>query len=178
MRCRRPASLDTALPRIHDPTAPSANALSQVEPGSFLTLHYCLRSDGGEPLVDTFGLAPATLSLGTGELAPAMEARLVGLAAGDRASFELPPGAAFGERSAELVRRVKRSALAAAAAGDGDDDDEDYAVGDVVRFPAPGGVATVAGIVREVDADSIVFDFNHPFAGRAVTFDVHVVGVL
>lgn len=148
--------------------------MSHVEPGSFLTLHYCLRSDGGEPFVDTFGLAPATLSLGTGELAPAMEARLVGLAEGDRASFALAPGEAFGERSALLVQRLNRAALAAATCSD----EGDYAVGDVVRFPAPGGDATVAGIVREVDDDTIVFDFNHPLAGRAVTFDVHVVGVL
>ena len=34
----------------------------------------------GVAVVDTFGTPPATLSLGTGELAPAMEARLIGLA--------------------------------------------------------------------------------------------------
>jgi len=148
--------------------------LNPVEPGSFLTLHYRLRGHGGEPFVDTFGLQPATLSLGTGQLAAAMESRLFGLAEGDRASFELAPGEAFGARSAELVQRLSRSALASA----GGDDDDDYAVGDVVRFPAPGGQGSFAGIVREVGEDSLLFDFNHPLAGRAVTFDVHVVGIL
>ncbi len=144
-----------------------------VVPGSFLTLHYRLRGPDGTAFVDTFGAGPATLSLGAGELAPAMEALLVGLAEGSEASFALAAGEAFGERSAELVQRVGRSALD--IEGDGDDD---YAVGDVVRLPAPDGRSTFAGVVREVAAESLVLDFNHPLAGRAVTFDVKLVGIL
>ena len=35
------------------------------------------------PIVDTFGQQPATLSLGSGQLSPAIEERLLGLAEGD-----------------------------------------------------------------------------------------------
>jgi FKBP-type peptidyl-prolyl cis-trans isomerase SlpA len=51
-------------------------------------------------------------------------------------------------------------------------------VGDVVRFPTPDGAGAYAGVVREVGADWLLFDFNHPLAGQAVRFDVHVIGVL
>lgn len=147
--------------------------MNRVEPGSFLTLHYRVSGPEGDAVVDTFGGGPATLSLGTGELSPSMEACLIGLEAGRRASFELAAGKAFGQRSVELVRRVARSAL------DGiDDGDGDYAVGDVVRFPTPDGEATFAGVVRQVEDDALTFDFNHPLAGRAVTFDVEIIGVL
>jgi FKBP-type peptidyl-prolyl cis-trans isomerase SlpA len=144
----------------------------RVQPGSFLTLHYRLRDGDGVAVVDTFGTAPATLSLGTGELAPAMEARLLGLAAGSEESFELAAGEAFGARDPALVQRVSRAALDAEGDADGD-----YRVGDVVRFPAPDG-RSIAGIVRAVDDDALVFDFNHPLAGRPLTFDVKLVGVL
>jgi FKBP-type peptidyl-prolyl cis-trans isomerase SlpA len=148
--------------------------LKRVEPGSFLTLHYRLRDGGGDGVafVDTFATPPATLSLGTGALAPAMEARLLGLTAGSEASFALAAGEAFGERDPALVHRVTRAALDA----DGDIDG-DYRVGDVVRFPAPGG-QSIAGVVRDIEDDALVFDFNHPLAGRAVTFDVKLIGVL
>ena len=146
--------------------------MNRVEPGSFLTLHYRLRDADGIAFVDTFATRPATLSIGSGELAPAVEARLLGLAEGSERSFALAAGEAFGERDPALVQRVRRAALA--AEGDADDD---YRVGDVVRFPAPGG-QSIAGIVREVDDDAIVFDFNHPLAGRPVTFDVKLIGVL
>jgi FKBP-type peptidyl-prolyl cis-trans isomerase SlpA len=29
-----------------------------------------------------------------------------------------------------------------------------------------------------VTDDSVLFDFNHPLAGRAVTFEVQVIGIL
>ena len=146
--------------------------MNRVEPGSFLTLHYRLRDADGVAFVDTFATRPATLSIGSGELAPAVEARLLGLAEGSEGSFAFRPGEAFGERDPALVQRVRRTTLDAEGDADGD-----YRVGDVVRFPAPGG-KSIAGIVREVGDDAIVFDFNHPLAGRPVTFDVKLIGVL
>jgi FKBP-type peptidyl-prolyl cis-trans isomerase SlpA len=144
-----------------------------VEPGSFLTLHYRLAGPDGAPVVDTFADKPATLSLGTGQLAPAIEARLVGLAEGAEASFELPPGAAFGERNPELLQRVARSLLRELG-----EPDADYAVGDVVQFPTPDGQGRYAGVVRECAPQWLLFDFNHPLAGQAVRFDVKLLGVM
>ena len=148
--------------------------MKRVEPGSFLTLHYRLRDGDGDgaAFVDTFATPPATLSLGTGELAPAMEARLIGLAAGSEQSFARAAREALGERDPALVHRVSRAALDAEGDADGD-----YRVGDVVRFPAPEG-RSIAGVVRGVEDDAIVFDFNHPLAGRPLTFDVKLIAVL
>jgi len=138
-----------------------------------LTLHYRLAGADGADVVNTFNDKPATLSLGTGELAPAMEARLIGLHEGARASFDLAAGEAFGERNPELLQRVKRSLL-----NELGDPDEQYQVGDVVQFPTPDGQGAYAGVVREVAGDSLLFDFNHPLAGRPVNFEVHLIGVL
>ena len=146
--------------------------MNRVEPGSFLTLHYRLRGDDGAAFVDTFATHPATLSLGTGDLAPAMEARLIGMQAGSEESFALAAGEVFGQRDPALVQRVSRALLEKEGDADGD-----YRVGDVVRFPGPEG-ATIAGVVRSIDDDSLLFDFNHPLAGRPLTFDVKLIGVL
>ena len=77
-----------------------------VVPGSFLTLHYRLAGPDGDDLVNTFTDKPATLSLGSGELSPALEARLLGLAEGTRTTLQLDPGEAFGPRNPEMVQRV------------------------------------------------------------------------
>lgn len=147
--------------------------LTRVAPGSFLTLHYRLAGSDGRALVDTFAEKPATLSLGAGQLSPAIEARLLGLEEGRSASFELPAGAAFGPRNPELLQRVKRALLRELG-----DPDADYAVGDVVEFPTPDGQGRYAGVVRECASDWLLFDFNHPLAGQAVRFDVQLLGVL
>ncbi|TSE34884.1 FKBP-type peptidyl-prolyl cis-trans isomerase [Tepidimonas charontis] len=145
-----------------------------VEPGSFLTLHYRLSAADGTPFIDTFEAQPATLSLGTGELSPALEQRLLGLAEGARAAFDLPAGEAFGPRRSELLQWVARPLLEELGAPP-----EGYPVGEVVQFPTPDGRGAYAGTVREVRADgAVLFDFNHPLAGQAVRFEVHIIGVL
>lgn len=147
--------------------------MNHVQPDSFLTLHYRLAGPDGADVINTFRDKPATLSLGTGELAPAMEACLMGLPEGTRRSFDLAAGAAFGERNPELLQHVKRSLLSQWG-----DPQEEYHVGDVVQFPTPDGQGTYAGVVRRLDEDAVVFDFNHPLAGQSVTFEVQLIGVL
>ena len=118
--------------------------MATVQPGSFLTLHYRLAGPAGD-IINTFEGKPATLSLGSGELSPAVEQRLIGLEEGVRAVFELPAGAAFGERKADMVQWVARKLLDALG-----DPQEHYAVGEVVQFPTPDGQGSYAGAVREV----------------------------
>jgi FKBP-type peptidyl-prolyl cis-trans isomerase SlpA len=144
-----------------------------VQQGSFLTLHYRLAGPDGADIINTFNDKPATLSLGTGELAPAMEQRLIGLEEGARTSFDIPAGEAFGQRNPELLQRVKRGLLDELG-----DPDETYHLGDVVQFPTPDGGGSYAGVVREVNDEWVLFDFNHPLAGQAVTFEVQLIGVL
>jgi FKBP-type peptidyl-prolyl cis-trans isomerase SlpA len=151
-----------------------------VEQGSFLTLHYRMAGpsvDGraGADIINTFDGKPATLSLGTGELSPAIEQRLLGLAEGTRTTFELPAGEAFGDRNPELVQWVARKLL-----NELGDPDEQYKVGDVVQFPTPDGMGQYAGAVQQVKGtgDAVQFDFNHPLAGQPVVFEVQLIGVL
>ena len=143
-----------------------------VVPGSFLTLHYRLAGPAGD-IINTFDDKPATLSLGTGELSPAVEQRLLGMEEGAHATFELPAGDAFGERNAEMQQWVARTLLVKIG-----DPDERYAVGDVVQFPTPDGSGSYAGAVIASSDTAVQFDFNHPLAGQPVTFEVRLIGVL
>jgi len=148
--------------------------MSQVQDGSFLTLHYRMSDLQGRAYIDTFSGAPATLSLGSGQLSPAIEQRLIGLEEGTRTVIELAAGEAFGERQPEMLQWVARKLL-----NELGDPHERYAPGDVVQFPTPDGQGTYAGAVREVrDDGAVLFDFNHPLAGQPVRFEVQLIGVL
>lgn len=154
-------------------TSIATSPLPVVQAGSFLTLHYRLSGPSGD-VINTFDDKPATLSLGTGELSPAVEQRLIGLAEGVRTVFDLPAGEAFGERNVEMQQWVARKLLSQLG-----DPLEQYQVGDVVQFPTPDGMGSYAGAVLQVREDgAVLFDFNHPLAGQPVTFEVHVIGVL
>jgi len=126
----------------------------------------------GTDIVSTFDEGPATLQLGTGQLAPFLEACLLGLPEGTRQSFDLPPERAFGPRNPDLIQRVSRATL-----DENSSSDEQYAIGDLVEFAAPGG-GRFAGVLREIDAEGALFDFNHPLAGQPVKFEVKIIGIL
>jgi len=157
-----------------------ASTAHRVQPGSFLTLHYRLAGPGGD-IINTFKDKPATLTLGTGELSPAVEKRLVGLEEGAHATFEIPAGEAFGERNPEMVQWVARRLL-----NEMGEPGEEYEIGEVVQFPTPDGLGQYAGAVQRVgkdgdgdgQSDAVLFDFNHPLAGQPVTFEVQVIGIL
>lgn len=160
----------SAVPSLlPNPTAPLVGA------GSFLTLHYRMAGPDGADIINTFGGKPATLSLGTGELSPAIEQRLFGLAEGAHSRFELPAGVAFGERNPDLVQWIARKLLDELG-----DPDEQYKVGDVVQFPTPDGMGGYAGAVQKIGGigEGVQFDFNHPLAGQPVVFEVRVIGIL
>ncbi|MBS0293039.1 MAG: FKBP-type peptidyl-prolyl cis-trans isomerase [Proteobacteria bacterium] len=154
-------------------TTTATTGLPTVQQGSFLTLHYRLAGPAGT-VINTFEGKPATLSVGTGELSPALEQRLIGLAEGARTSFELAAGEAFGERNPDMQQWVARKLLDELG-----DPHEEYTVGDVVEFPTPDGMGKYAGVALQVRDDGAVrFDFNHPLAGVPVTFEVQLIGVL
>jgi FKBP-type peptidyl-prolyl cis-trans isomerase SlpA len=155
-------------------TPSSATAMPQVQEGSFLTLHYRMSGPGGQVIINTFDGQPATLSLGTGELSPAIEQHLMGLEEGTQTVIELEPGEAFGDRQPDMVQWVARKLL-----NELGDPHEQYKEGDVVQFPTPDGLGSYAGAAIEVREDgAVLFDFNHPLAGQPVSFEVQLIGVL
>lgn len=153
---------------MSNPTAPV------VIETSYLTLHYCLALLDGTDVVSTFDGPPATLQLGNGQLSPPLEARLLGLSEGAHQTFELQPEEAFGPRNPDLVQWVSRAAFE----GDGlKRKNKEYAIGDQVEFAAPSG-GRFTGVLRAIEGDSALFDFNHPLAGQPVKFEVKIIGIL
>ncbi|MCL2829726.1 MAG: FKBP-type peptidyl-prolyl cis-trans isomerase [Betaproteobacteria bacterium] len=157
----------------------------RVQAGSFLTLHYRIASletpilfsgeevesaagNSNSEFLSTFDLSPATLQLGSGQLAPALEACLIGLPAGARKIFHLPPEAAFGARNPHLIERIARNALPAGV---------ELAENTLVEFSTPNGAA-FTGFLRQLDEQGALFDFNHPLAGKSIEFEVWILGIL
>lgn len=139
---------------------------------AYLTLHYRLAAADGNDIVTTFSDNPATLQLGTGQLAPFLEACLIGLPEGAHQTFELTPEQAYGPRNPNLIQRVSRAALDEnSQAGD------TYQIGELIEFSAPSG-GRFAGVLRAIDDDSALFDFNHPLSGQAVKFEVKIIGIM
>jgi FKBP-type peptidyl-prolyl cis-trans isomerase SlpA len=139
-----------------------------VKENSLLTLHYRLALADDMELVSTFGGKPATLQLGSGELAPVLERCLIDLPVGERTVFLLDPEQAFGPHNPQLMQRFARNELP---------DPGELREMALIEFKAPSG-ATYTGLVRELTEEGALVDFNHPLAGKAIRFEVEVIGIL
>jgi FKBP-type peptidyl-prolyl cis-trans isomerase SlpA len=135
---------------------------------SLITLHYRVATGAGEELVSTFDSTPAVLQLGSGELAPTLERCLIGVGVGERHVFQLEPEQAFGNHNPQLVQRIGLTDLPPAAQPE---------LHGLLEFASPSG-AKFTGMVRELDADAVLVDFNHPLAGKQVRFEVELIGIL
>lgn len=149
-----------------------------VHKDSYLTLHYriALLASAAQEIVNdvinTFVDRPATLQLGSGQLAETLEAKLLGLKVGDHTTFDFPAGEAFGEHNPQLLQAVSRKLLEREA-----EFGADYQPGDAIEFNAPNG-ARYAGTVKQIDQQNALFDFNHPLAGQAIRFEVKILAIL
>ena len=142
--------------------------MNTVRSDSYLTLHYRITTLDGEEFLSTFDMSPATLQMGSGQLAENLESVLIGLSAHERFVFELEPAQAFGEHNPRLVERLALNSLPAGI---------ELKENSVVEFTAPNG-ASFAGFLRELDATHGLFDFNHPLAGKTIRFEVEIIGIM
>lgn len=150
-----------------------ASIIQAVGPDSFLTLHYRLSAASGQEFVSTFELSPATIQLGSGQLAEPLEKCLLGLLPRHRYEFVLEADGAFGRHNPKLVERIARSALPP---------DVELKENSLIEFGIPSGAQDggtgFAGFLRELTDTTALFDFNHPLAGQAVRFEVEIIGIL
>ena len=130
-----------------------------IHQGSHVTLHFRLTLADGQIVFGTFDDKPATIQIGEGQFAPALEKCLIALREGDERSYQLGPDDGFGPRHPDLVQKVSQSLLDRYA-----DPTDPIAPGDVVEFPTPD--------------QSAIFDFNHPLAGQPLRFDGRIIGLL
>lgn len=138
----------------------------RIGPDTKVTLHFTLRLASGEEVDSTRGKAPATFVVGDGNLLPGFESALLGLRAGDRRSVLVDPDSGFGAHQPANVQVIARALFAPGLV---------LERGLVVSFAD--GKGELPGVVVAVDGDHVTVDFNHPLAGRELTFEVEILDV-
>ncbi len=138
-----------------------------IAQGVSVTLHFSLSLQDGREVDSTYDKPPAQLVVGDGKLLPAIERRLLGLKAGDEREFALPPEDAFGRPNPANVQEFPRGSFA---------EDMALAPGLVVSF-ADARKAELPGVVKSVDDERVVVDFNHPLSGKTLLFRVTILDV-
>jgi len=135
----------------------------RVRPGDAVAIQYEMTVDGAVR-ESTFGGRPVPIVQGAGDVPPGLDAALLGMRPGMEKTLELPPSLAFGPRDPAKVQTMALS---------------DF--GDLGRTLKPGrrvsgfrdGKAEEA-VVLSVSDGRAALDFNHPLAGKTVSYRVRV----
>ncbi|KAB0493020.1 MULTISPECIES: FKBP-type peptidyl-prolyl cis-trans isomerase [Pseudomonas] len=131
-----------------------------------VTLHFALRLETGDTVDSTFDKSPATFKVGDGSLLPGFEAALFGFKAGDKRTLEILPENAFGQPNPQNVQVIPRSQFK----------DMELSEGLLVIFNDAANTE-LPGVVKAFDDEQVTIDFNHPLAGKTLTFDVEIKDV-
>lgn len=138
-----------------------------VDKGTRVTLNFALKFTDGEVIDTTFDKQPATLEIGDDNLPENFEAYLMGMKAGETATYDVPPENAFGQHNPSNVQMFKRSDFSADMVLD---------PGVMISF-ADARQQELPGVVQHVEGDQVTIDFNHPLAGRTLVFEVEIIDV-
>lgn len=133
--------------------------------GSKVAVHYKGTLDDGEVFDSSEDREPLEFTLGGGQLIPGFEKAVTGMAAGEEKTVTLEPADAYGEYDRELVIEGPKDAFP-----------EGLKVGGSYTFQIAKG-DEAEGVVKEIRDSTVVVDFNHPLAGKRLTFHVRVVSV-
>jgi len=131
-----------------------------------VTLHFALRLENGDTVDSTFDKSPATFKVGDGSLLPGFEAALFGFKAGDKRTLEILPENAFGQPNPQNVQVIPRSQFK----------DMELSEGLLVIFNDAANTE-LPGVGKVFDDEQVTIDFNHPLAGKTLTFEVEIKDV-
>ena len=147
--------------------APALQAEGEtISEGKTVKFNYTLTVDG--QVVDTSeGKEPLEYTQGKQMIIPGLESQLEGLKVGDHKVVTVAPKDGYGETDEKAVLEVPRNMLPADAVPQ---------AGMMVQFPSEDG-RIVRGIIKEVLDEKLVVDFNHPLAGKELTFDITIAEI-
>jgi len=140
--------------------AKKEKAMSQAKIGSTVTIRYIGTLDNGRIFHSTDEHGPLTLTIGDGQVFPALEQALVGMCAGEVRNILLAAEEAYGPRLQENIISVGRQAFP---------DGKEIVVGQKLSIEFKGRTSRVM-MVTAVGEDDVTLDGNHPLAGLDLTF--------
>lgn len=140
-------------------------AVAQI--GDRVTIHYIGTLDNGRIFDSADDENPLRITLGSGEVFPALEAAIVGMPVGMAKNVELTAEQAFGPHKKENMLCVPRSSFPA---------ERQLRIGEKISLAFGDGEERVMRIVKE-EHEEVTLDANHPLAGLDLTFALQLVNV-
>jgi FKBP-type peptidyl-prolyl cis-trans isomerase SlyD len=136
-----------------------------IENNQIVSIEYEVRD--GENVVDSnIGGHPLTFMFGKGQIIPGLESGIAHMSMGEKGNVLVKAHDAYGEYNDAAQQELPREQFAGI----------DLNVGMTLYGQGEDG-GTVQVIVKEIQDESVIIDFNHPLAGKDLMFTVTINNV-
>ena len=133
-----------------------------ISENQIVSIEYEVR-DGDKVVDSNKGGDALVFMFGKGQIIPGLENGIVNMAVGEKADILVKPNDGYGEYNGDATQEVPADQFAGI----------DLELGMTLYGQGEDG-GTVQVIVKEIGADTIIIDFNHPLAGKDLMFSVAI----
>lgn len=138
-----------------------------IETNSVVSMQYELKDVlTGEVLDSNLDMEPLSFILGKGHIIPGLESEVAKLAQGDEAVIEVKAADAYGTYDEEAVQTLPKEQFAGVELVQG-----------MTLYGQGENGETVQVTVKSFDNESVDVDFNHPLAGKDLSFSISITEV-
>ena len=142
--------------------------MTTVQNGSTVTFHYKGTLEDGTQFDSSYDRnEPMTVTTGQGNLIAGFETALEGMTEGETKTFTVESSDAYGDRNEEATTTLDKSIFP---------DDFTFELGMPLPLMGPDG-QQVTAMLSEIQDDTVTADFNHPLAGKDLTFEIEVITI-
>ncbi len=138
-----------------------------VKPNQVYTITYTLTDGDGNIIEVTNKENPFSFISGINQILPKLEENVNGMLIGSKKKVTLSPEEAYGIYSDSAIQIINRTEFP---------EDSELEVGMGFISESQDG-QEMPFIIKKIDGENITLDFNHPLAGRTLTFDLELLNV-
>jgi peptidylprolyl isomerase len=142
--------------------------MAQAKKGDTVRVHYTGKLEDGTVFDTSLNRHPLQFTIGNGQVIAGFEQAVAGMNTGESKTAVIPVELGYGQRRDDMIVTVKRDQLPP---------DLDARVGQRLEITQEDDqvmLVTITGITES----SITLDANHPLAGKVLTFDLELVGIV
>ncbi len=136
-----------------------------IKDNQVVTIAFTLKDEGGNVIETATKEKPFTFISGNEQILPKLENKISEMLIGSTKTVLLAPEEAYGNYSEAAIQTVKKSEFPA---------DTDLKVGMGFLADTPDG-QHLPFVIDSINDDDIILNFNHPLAGKTLSFDVELL---
>lgn len=138
-----------------------------IDKNQVVSIEYDLTEKGGSDILDSNkGHEPLQFITGKDQIIPGLESQMADMSAGEEKQINVPAAEAYGEVNPEAVETLPAEQFAGLELKEG-----------MQLYGQGENGETVMVTVKSFDENSVTIDYNHPLAGKDLTFNVKVLDV-